>query len=355
MSRHRLPTIGRRPAAVRPQTRRTKLALGLGAVVALLAVAAFIGSRDGVETARATGGFTSTLATEVPSPGVDRPATSGETASADGFGYTDEDQSTSATEAAAPGGAGAAADSGRQLGAAVAPKVVRTGSIAVLVGDGKFDQAVGQLTTIAAGAGGFVAASQTSALADNPQGSVTLRVPAERFDDVLGQVRKLGNVESADTSSQDVTGEYTDIEARLSALKSEREQITLILGRAETIPDILSVRDRLSVVQSELEQLEGRQQVLDDQTALSTITVGLREKSNGAPYTPPTQRSGLSGLWHDAVDRFTDGGRAIALGLASMAPWLLLGLVLFLPARALWRRTAPPAPPSPATDAGIDA
>ena len=64
------------------------------------------------------------------------------------------------------------------------------------------------------------------------------------------------------------------------------------------------------------------QKVLDDQTSLSTLTVTLSEKGSPAKATtaPPSDRSGFSKLWHDSAERFTDGGRAIALGLASMAP-----------------------------------
>ena len=129
-----------------------------------------------------------------------------------------------------------------------------------------------------------------------------------------------------------------------------------MLSRAESIPDILSVRDRLAAVQGEIEVAQGRQKVLDDQTSLSTLTIQVTEK--GSPVTdvrPAVERSGFSRLWHDSTDRFGDGGRSIALGLATMAPWLLLALVLWLPARWIWRRVAPvegtePTPPATVAD-----
>ena len=163
----------------------------------------------------------------------------------------------------------------------------------------------------------------------------------------------LGQVTAITTGSDDVSGEYSDVAARIHALQAERDQIDLVLAKADTIPDILSVRDRLTVVQGELEQLQGRKQVLDDQTSLSTLTVALREKGSttSVTITRSKERTGFGLLWHDSVDRFAQGGRSIALGLAAMLPWLLLALVLFLPARALWRRgTADPRPaaPSPA-------
>ncbi|MDQ3461742.1 MAG: DUF4349 domain-containing protein [Actinomycetota bacterium] len=268
---------------------------------------------------------------------------------------TDGDRELDSTESGGGGieDRGTLATSSIDLaGAPADAKIIRTGNLQVQVADGTFDAATVRLSTIATNAGGFVSASETSALDDEPRGSLTLRVPADQFDAVVGEVGKVGDVLAVNTNSQDVTGEYTDVASRLKALQAERDQINLVLGRAENIPDILSVRDRLAIVQGEIETLQGRQKVLDDQTSLSTLTVSLSEEGDeAAAATSPVERSGFSRLWHDSADRFTDGARSIALGLASMAPWLLLALVLFVPGRAIWRRTAP-AEARPATPTG---
>jgi hypothetical protein len=239
----------------------------------------------------------------------------------------------------------------------IQPKVVRTASMELQVRRGTFADAVQRLSTTATGVGGFVSSSETSQLGDDPRGSITIRVPAKDFDRVMSRVADLGKVAAVTTDSQDVTGEYTDVAARIKSLQDERDQIQLVLSHAESIPDILSVRDRLSAVQSELEQLQGRQQVLDDQTSLSTITITLSEQGRTpAPITKPAPpRTGISRVWHEAAGRFGDGARDIAVGFASMAPWLLLAAVLWLPARGLWRRlVVVPQAPAPTGAAGAD-
>ena len=338
-----------------PPTRR---ALGALAVVAvLIATAAAIGSRDG----------TSNRSSDTTAASADRASTS-EEASSGGAKKSNSAPATTvapgASTATGSASAGAGADPSKvpdgatrsprdQLGAAsVQAKIIRTGSVGVEVTRGGFSTAVAKLTDLASGVGGFVSASETSQFGDNPQGSVTLRVPAKDFDRVLDAIGDLGKVRSVTTGSQDVTGEYTDTAARIKALQDEREQISLVLSRAESIPDILSVRDRLSAVQGELEQLQGRKQVLDDQTSLSTVTVRVTEK--GAKAKPLIQqdqeRRGLAKVWHDSADRFGDGARAIAIGFAAMAPWLLLAAVLWLPVRWLWRRSQ--AVPTPVATSG---
>lgn len=337
--------------------RRTRSVVAAGAAVALLGTAALIGSgadRDADRSATQASGSGNSSASDGGSAGSagvsgrSRYDASSTTVASSG---KNDEQADGGGGDGSSGGGGSAAPR-LAAGAPVDAKIIRTGSVEVALAKGKFDAASTRLNAIATGAAGFVSASETSALDDQPRGSFTLRVPAASFDTVLGQVGKIGDVQAVNTGSQDVTGEYTDVASRLKALQAEREQINLVLSRAETIPDILSVRDRLSVVQGEIEQLQGRQKVLDDQTSLSTLTVSLYEKGSPASVdtAPPVERSGFSKLGHDAADRFTDGGRSIALGLATMAPWLLLGLVLFVPTRALWRRTAPadghhPTPP----------
>lgn len=337
-----------------------------GVVLAVLVAAWFVGGRGSSSsskratptagsTTEASGAGAGSAGNTASAPPTTVPGPSG---GSDGDGSdVARDEAATAAGGASTGVAPGEPGGGGVIDTTVGPKIVRTGSVDVVVARGAFERSYARLATVATGAGGFVSASETSALDDTPRGTVTLRVPVARFDQVLVQVRKLGTVESVTTGSQDVTGEYSDVKARIHALEAEREQIQLVLGRAENIPDILAVRDRLNVVQSELEQLQGRQKVLDDQTSLSTLTVSLREKGSTRVLTttPPAERTGPAALWHDAADRFASGIRSIALGLATLAPWLLLAAVLWLPARALWKRlgtgprpdhpaAAPPAP-----------
>lgn len=364
----RIPRANRRPLR-RPSNRRLAV---VGAIVALVAVAGVVGSRDvgsGSNFARSSSGkadagvLNKAGDTAAKGDGRARPAPTGAEVATNDAGSSaastttvpgaSAPEATLAEQEAAPGsGSGGI----RQVGAPVDAKIIRTGAVELEVKKGTFAAAMAKLSSTAAGVGGFVSASETSQLGDDPRGTVTLRVPAKDFDRVLAAVGKVGTVVGTTTGSQDVTGEFTDVAAHIKALEAEREQIGLVLAKAENIPDILSVRDRLSAVQAELEQLQGRQQVLEDQTSLSTLTVTVAEKGTkkaAVPTEPEPDRRGLAKLWHDSADRFGDGARAIALGFAAMAPWLLLALVLWIPARVAYRRwaTEPASPPAPSTAA----
>jgi hypothetical protein len=218
-------------------------------------------------------------------------------------------------------------------------KIVKTGSIDLLVPRRTFSDRVNRLTGIAKGLGGFVAETSTSEQDVTPTGTIALRVPADHFEELLVQARRLGKVRSATSAAKDVTSEYTDIAGRLKTMTDERNSLGLVLSDAKNVPDILAVRDRLNVVQAEIEQLQGRRNVLDDQTALATLTVSLHEPTTAAPVPhPSTDDSGLSGAWRRAVDGFTGGVESIVAGSGKVLLVVLCATVAWTLGRPIWHR-----------------
>jgi hypothetical protein len=93
-------------------------------------------------------------------------------------------------------------------------------------------------------------------------------------------------VDSESSDAADVTEEYTDLGSRLRTLEATEMQLLTLLAKAETISDILTVQDRLNYTRSEIEVIKGRMQLLDDLTALATITVHLRPAVVGGGEEP---------------------------------------------------------------------
>ncbi len=198
--------------------------------------------------------------------------------------------------------------------------------------------AVDQLSAAATGLGGYTAAS-TSSSADRGDGngdftgggagtaSVTLRVPAAAFDKLRAAVAKVGRPETSTTSSTDVTGQYVDLQARLTALRATRGTYLTMLTRSSTIGDTLAVQQRIDDLQVQIEQLEGQRQVLADQSDLATLTVAVREQ--GTPAIGPDRHpGGFGGAWHRSWTRFAHGLQAVVAALGPVALIAVLLLVL---------------------------
>jgi hypothetical protein len=217
-------------------------------------------------------------------------------------------------------------------------KIEQTGSLALTVGRDKLSRTITQLTALAGAYGGFVANSQTQSGGGFPSGSVTLQVPVQSFATVLARAEALGKTSGLTTKATDVTGQYVDLQSRITALAASRQQYLTILAKADTVGDVLAVQDQLNAIQSQIEQLQGQLQLLTSQTSYSTLTVTVGERSP-APVPSPLPESGLVRAWHASVGGFVTGAEgAIRIAGPLLFALLLVGAVL-AGGRALWRRS----------------
>ena len=139
--------------------------------------------------------------------------------------------------------------------------VVRTGSVDIEVRS--VTESFEQVRTIATGAGGFVADSMFVGGGGDHSARLTLRVPADRFGEVVTQLRGLAtDVRSISSNSRDVTGETNDLEATLKNLRAVEAQYATLLGRSGSIGNILQVQERLNQVRLQIDRTEARRALI---------------------------------------------------------------------------------------------
>jgi len=147
---------------------------------------------------------------------------------------------------------------------------------------------------VAREAGGYLSSRQDQ--------SVVVRVPRDRFQDVMARIEKLGDVTHRDIKAEDVTDEFVDIQARLKNAYNMRDRLADLLSRAPA-KEALDIEKELGRVTEEIERMEGRLKLLRDQIAFSTITVTftplapqtVHDSSLLAPF-PWLQELGLGSL-----------------------------------------------------------
>ena len=116
---------------------------------------------------------------------------------------------------------------------------------------------------------------------------MTLQVPVDSFaDGAASRPRRSARPSDLTTKATDVTGQYVDLQSRITALQASRQQYLTILAKATTVGDVLAVQEQLDTIQSQIEQLQGQLQLLTSQTSYSTLTVTVSE---GTP--PPPRRA----------------------------------------------------------------
>ncbi len=116
-----------------------------------------------------------------------------------------------------------------------------------------------KIRQLAEQAGGFLVNSETYGGQDASSSSLQVRVPANKFESVRGEIRKLGlRVESEKLQSEDVTKQYVDQSARLRNLRAQEMQYLGILKQAKTVKDTLEVSDKLNEVRGQVFGLKWR-------------------------------------------------------------------------------------------------
>jgi Domain of unknown function (DUF4349) len=254
--------------------------------------------------------------------------------------------------AAVPAKDGAVTSTGLAATDVLERSVIRTGTARVRVVD--VQRAALDAAQAARGLGGLVSAEQTIADPQDPSqttSDLTLRVPNARFDDLLDQVRGLGDVLSQTQQATDVTGQVADIDARVEAQRASVRRIQALLSQANKIGDVVAIESQLAERQSDLESLEAQQKALADQTTLATLSVSIvGPEPVGTPEDDTGFMAGLRAGWK----AFTDALQTGLTGLGAVLPFVGFFLVIALPllawSRSRGRRTVPAATAPPAEE-----
>jgi hypothetical protein len=214
-------------------------------------------------------------------------------------------------------------------------RVIRTAELSVVIPRDAFDDRFGEAVDVAEEQGGFVADSRSR----ERSGSLTLRVPAEHFDETLRALRALGTVEVESVHGEDVTADYVDLHANLKIARARREVLLGLMADAVSIEQTIRVQNALDETQLRIERFQGQLRLLDDRTSLATIGLQLREQ--GVEPTPEVETPSIPNAFEQAVAGFVGVIAAIVIGLGYLLPLAALGLaVWFVVVRVQRRRAA---------------
>jgi len=186
-------------------------------------------------------------------------------------------------KAAAPGyAAGATTANTHLVQAQIERMIIWNAEISLTVED--VQASIESTQALAHSLGGYAIGSESWLQDDQLYARLTIRVPAERFEEAMAQLRDLAlkvNRESA--NSEDVTDQYVDLESRLRHLEAKEAQLLEFLGDAEDTEAVLAVYEHLDETQAEIEQVKGRMNYLEKLSAMATITVELNPEEAEPP------------------------------------------------------------------------
>ena len=233
-------------------------------LIIVLAVSMGCG-KDQAESIHNDGGFTSYTQTSPPSYPMPTVTT---TMTAGGKGYAEDSYETGYSSATST----------------IDRMIVRTGNMTIVVEN--VGLSIDQVGIMAETYDGWVVNSNTWQDNQRIYGNISIRVAAERFDAAIAALRAMAvEVRAENTSGQDVTEEYYDLDAQLVTLKASEDQLLELMERAGSVEEILEVQRELTSTQTKIAQIEGRMEFLRQSSDTSLITVNMEESRLGVEFT----------------------------------------------------------------------
>jgi hypothetical protein len=255
------------------------------------------------------------------------------------------------TAAAATTLASGSSATGNTSGAAETPspakplerKIIRNATLTIQVED--METSLNQLRALATSLGGYLLQENTTSQGAKPSGVMVIQVPAEQYEVAITRIRQLAfKVEREESSAQDVSDEFVDLQSQIANLKVTEEGLQKLIDKADKLDDIISLQKELTNVRGEIEQRQGRLNFLDNKTAFSTITVNLGLKPAPEAPAPTPAPAPVAEGWQPekAIGQSWDASLKLLGGIITIIvqvlvfswwylPFLVAGLII------LWR------------------
>jgi anti-sigma factor RsiW len=220
------------------------------------------------------------------------------------------------------------------------PMIARTASVSLIVKD--FGPLEATVKAIVQRHNGYIANLNSTAPQDAARTlTATLRIPSAQLESAIAELKQLGHVEQESQSGEEVTKEFTDRAARMKNARATEERLLDVLrNHTGQVKDILATEQEIARVRGDIEQMEADQRALQTRVDFATVELSVQEEYKASLQTaPPSTGRRLRNAAVEGYGLVVES--VIGFGvwaLQSLPTVLLWGLVLFAPARWLWKR-----------------
>lgn len=204
-------------------------------------------------------------------------------------------------------------------------KLIRTANLRIEVSD--YNKSRLDVHELVQNHQGFLVHDEEKRFLYKAENSLIIRIPPEQLDlFVEGLVKVAKKVDQKTISTKDVSDRYLDLEIRIASKKAVIERYQQLILQANKVEDILKIEEKLRVIIEEIEVKEGQLRQLKDKIQYSTVHLTLYQ-----PQEPPVEVSDtFGGRMIRSFRSGWDGLLELLIGLASIWPFVLLGIVAWV-------------------------
>ena len=190
----------------------------------------------------------------------------------------------------------------------------------------EFDTLVADVRAKTESAGGYVENSDVGGdygMDMTRYAYLVLRIPADKLDDFVGEVKNASNVRTFGESTEDVTLQYTDLDTHIKALREELDALFSMMEQATSMEDILAIQSQITEVRYEIENYESQLRVYDNQVIYSTVYLDLYEVNRESSAAGTTFGERVKIKFNDNLYQMRQGFQNFMVGLLGGLPILL--------------------------------
>ena len=221
-------------------------------------------------------------------------------------------------------------------------KIIKTVDVSVQTKE--YDAYISSLTASVTALGGYIENSSAdfgNGYTSRRFATYTVRIPADKLDAFITSAGENGTIISKTENQQNVTLEYVDLESRIEAYKTEKQTLTNLLEKAESLDNVLAIQERLSEVNYQIESYTSQLKILANRVSYSTVTLRINEVER-VTEAEPTLWSRIKNEFSDnleeLVEWFKDAVVGIIGGLPVLIPLFAVVLAVILIIRRLIKK-----------------
>ncbi|MFZ7120898.1 MAG: DUF4349 domain-containing protein [Eubacteriaceae bacterium] len=159
-------------------------------------------------------------------------------------------------------------------------KIIYQGTVYLDVND--LNSSLSDIKEFVESSGGFIQNSYTN-LDDtsedgNAWASITVRVPAEKFNDVIDKMKDFGEETSTNVTSTNITTEYRNLQSELESLDIQEDRLIKYLEDAKDMEDLLTIENELSRVRTDINLLSTQLNNYNQRITYSNVSINIVER-----------------------------------------------------------------------------
>lgn len=203
-------------------------------------------------------------------------------------------------------------------------QMIYTGQIDEITND--LDASSSKLDALVNSVGGYYSEAHREGLKGSDRtANWKVRVPSTHYFEFVRDVEKIGNVKSSTQTSEDVSVDFVDAQAKLRDKRIEEQRIVeLLRKRRDHLQDVITVENELARVRAEGVTAEAKVKQMDEHIGLSTVTITMIEPAHMAPVVPPTFGSEAFTTLKGSTETALVVVRLVALSAIALTPWVAL-------------------------------